>query len=132
MTVSSLIVSVLFIFIREYLIFILVSKSISENILEVAKTFSLWLLLVQPMVAIMWCDNSYFNGSGHAKYTFISGMLRLWVIRIPLTFLLGYLFPQLTYNVIWIVMIISNVLNLIINVFLKRRVSLERTVTFDE
>jgi len=130
-TSAALIVSVLFIFIRKYLILILVSKSISQNILDIAMTFSFWLLFVQPMVAVMWCDNSFFNGSGNAKYTFISGMIRLWVIRIPLIFLLGYLFPSLTYNVMWIAMIISNVLNLILNVFLKRRVSLERTVTFD-
>jgi putative MATE family efflux protein len=130
-TSAALIVSILFIFIRKYLILILVSKSISQNILDIAMTFSFWLLFVQPMVAVMWCDNSYFNGSGNAKYTFISGMIRLWVIRIPLIFLLGYLFPSLTYNVMWIAMIISNVLNLILNVFLKRRVTLERTVTFD-
>ncbi len=124
-TSAALIVSILFIFIRKYLILILVSKSISQNILDIAMTFSFWLLFVQPMVAVMWCDNSYFNGSGNAKYTFISGMIRLWVIRIPLIFLLGYLFPSLTYNVMWIAMIISNVLNLILNVFLKRRVTLE-------
>ncbi|MGI6781937.1 MAG: MATE family efflux transporter [Acholeplasmataceae bacterium] len=128
---SSTFFAFLFIFIRKYLILILVSSNVSEDMLNVALTFSFWLLVTQPTVAIMWCDNSYFNGSGHSIYSFISGMIRLWVIRIPLIFLLGYVFPQLSYNIIWIAMLISNVIILFINYFLKKRISLERTVSFE-
>ena len=114
------------------MILILVSADVSESVLNYAMTFSFWLLIIQPMVAIMWCDNSYFNGSGHAVYSFISGTIRLWVIRIPLIYLLEYIFPILSYNSISVAMVISNIIILILNVFLKRKITLERTVTFDE
>lgn len=127
----SVLLMIVFIFIREGMILVLVSSSISDNILNIAMTFSFWLLLTQPMIAVMWCDNSYFNGSGNAFLSFVSGMVRLWLVRIPLIFLLDYMFPSLSYNSIWISMMISNVVVLVLNIFLKRRVTLERTVRFD-
>ncbi|MGI6787805.1 MAG: MATE family efflux transporter [Acholeplasmataceae bacterium] len=131
-TAAATILSLVFILIRKQMILILVSADVSESVLNYAMTFSFWLLIIQPMVAIMWCDNSYFNGSGHAVYSFISGTIRLWVIRIPLIYLLEYIFPILSYNSISVAMVISNIIILILNVFLKRKITLERTVTFDE
>lgn len=128
----SVVLVVIFIFLRKEFMLLLLGSDISENILDIAMLFSFWLLLTQPMMAIIWCDNSYFNGSGNAILSFISGMIRLWLMRIPLIFLLAVIWPSLGYNTIWIAMMISNVLIIVINFFLKKRVTLERTVRFDE
>ena len=53
-----------------------------------------------------------FNGAGHTKYTFILGILRLWVFRIPLILL----FQRVTdwgITGIWIAMILSNLMECI-------------------
>lgn len=53
-----------------------------------------------------------FNGAGYTKYTFILGILRLWIFRIPLILI----FKQITdwgISGIWIAMILSNVMECI-------------------
>lgn len=117
--------------IREYIITALLSSKASDEVMEVAMRFSMWLLLSQPLMAIIWCDNSYFNGSGNSLLSFISGMTRLWVIRIPLIFLLSKVFDQ-GYNSIWQAMMISNVIIILFNMILKRFVKLERKVRIED
>ncbi len=53
-----------------------------------------------------------FNGAGYTKYTFILGILRLWIFRIPLILL----FQRVTnwgITGIWIAMILSNIMECI-------------------
>lgn len=53
-----------------------------------------------------------FNGAGHTKYTFILGILRLWIFRIPLIIV----FERVTnwgISGIWIAMVLSNVMECI-------------------
>ena len=53
-----------------------------------------------------------FNGAGYTKYTFILGILRLWIFRIPLILL----FQRVTnwgITGIWIAMIASNIMECI-------------------
>lgn len=128
---ASVVLTTSFIFLREHLILLLLGNTISDNIMKPAMSFSFWLLLTQPMMAVIWADNSFFNGSGHARLSLISGVVRLWFIRIPLLYILAWAFPSWSYHTIWIAMMISNAAIIVINVFLKRRVTLERTVRFD-
>lgn len=54
-----------------------------------------------------------FNGAGYTKYTFILGILRLWIFRIPLI----WIFERTTswgINGIWIAMITSNLMECIV------------------
>lgn len=53
-----------------------------------------------------------FNGAGHTKYTFILGILRLWIFRIPLI-LLFQRFTDWGISGIWIAMILSNIMECI-------------------
>lgn len=50
-----------------------------------------------------------FNGAGYTKYTFILGILRLWVFRIPLILLFQRI-SDWGITGIWIAMILSNVM----------------------
>lgn len=127
----GIVLSVLFIFIRKDLIILLLGNNIEPEVMKPAMIFSLWLLLTQPLMAIIWCDNSYFNGSGNAQLSLISGVIRLWIIRIPLLYILAIAFPSLGYNTTWVAMLISNVVIIGVNLLLKRRVTLERTVRFN-
>ena len=53
-----------------------------------------------------------FNGAGHTKYTFILGILRLWVFRIPLILLFECV-TNWGITGIWIAMILSNLMECI-------------------
>lgn len=128
----SIVLMVLFIIVRKQLLYLLLGTNSSQELLDYAMTFSFWLLITQPMVAIMWADNAYFNGSGNAFLSFISGLVRLWLVRIPFVYIIAWLFPETRHYSIIIAMMISNVVIITTNYFLKRRVTLEKTVRFDE
>ena len=53
-----------------------------------------------------------FNGAGHTKYTFILGILRLWIFRIPLILLFQHV-TNWGITGIWIAMILSNIMECI-------------------
>lgn len=61
-----------------------------------------------------------FNGAGYTKYTFILGLLRLWVFRIPLIMLFQS-FTQLGISGIWIAMVISNIMECMIAQWMYHR-----------
>ncbi len=54
-----------------------------------------------------------FNGAGHTKYTFILGLLRLWIFRIPLI-LIFQQYSDWGITGIWIAMILSNIMECIV------------------
>lgn len=119
--------TVIAIFLRGPLITILMSRDMPIDF-DIASRFTFWLLFTQPFLALVWIDNSYFIATGNFNYSYISTLIRLWVIRIPILFLLGKIFTNVAWNASWISMVVSNAIIIIINFFLKKRITLERTV----
>jgi len=79
------------------------------------------VLLTQPLMALFQNYISTFNGSGNTRYAFIMGTIRLWVIRLPMILFMSKC-TNLGASGIWYAMVISNLLILILGVFLYRKV----------
>jgi Na+-driven multidrug efflux pump len=62
-----------------------------------------------------------YNGSGNTKYTFVIGVVRLWLLRIPLILIFKY-FTDLGASGIWYAMLLSNLLIVILGTFLYKKV----------
>ncbi|MFP4077874.1 MAG: MATE family efflux transporter [Candidatus Izemoplasmataceae bacterium] len=75
-----------------------------------AMDFMLYILLSLPLMAVFQTFIGTFNGTANTHYTFILAVTRLWGFRIPLIVLFGYLFPERGSQVIWEVMVLSNIL----------------------
>ncbi|NLB84597.1 MAG: hypothetical protein GX794_00545, partial [Acholeplasmataceae bacterium] len=120
---------------REQFNILLLGKDVDAEVLKIADLFSLILVLTQPLVGIIWCDDAYFNGSGNSKYSFLLGLIRLWVLRLPIIFISVWIWPTLSYHSIWISMLISNIVIIFIGAILRKKVKLEKTIetkVFDE
>ena len=77
---------------------------------RLAEDFMLYILLSLPLMAIFQTWIGTFNGTANTHYTFMLSVTRLWGLRIPLVLLFGYLFPERGSQVIWEVMVLSNLL----------------------
>lgn len=96
---------------------------ISDNsfALELANDYLFYLLLGLPLMAIFQTFIGVYNGSGNTKFTFIIGVTRLWVLRIPLILLFKN-FTDLGSSGIWYAMLLSNLLIIIVGVYLYLKV----------
>lgn len=111
------------------LIHLILTKDIPFDY-NVAARFTFWLLFTQPFVAIIRIDHSYFNATGHFNYSLISTLIGLWVIRLPVLYSLALIFNNVVWNASWISLVVSNVVMVVINLFLKKRITLERKVSY--
>lgn len=98
---------------------------------SIAMSFTFWLLLTQPFMALFQNYTAIFNGSGKSKNTLKIALARLWIFRIPTLLLLHFVF-NLEYSSVWFAMLASNVLVLFVAEFLKRRTSLDVMVNINE
>lgn len=97
--------SIVFIFIRRDLAGIFIDEG--TYALELANNYLFYLLIGLPLMAIFQNFIGVFNGTGYTKFTFVFGVTRLWLLRIPLIFM----FKNLTDfgpSGIWYAMLISN------------------------
>jgi len=107
--------------------FILDSKDAATY--EIAGTYTLWLLLTQPFMALFQNYIGLFNGSGHSTYTLKMASLRLWGMRIPLVLLFKHVILHPTdYSGMWYAMMISNFLILFYGHYLKKSIKYELQV----
>ncbi|MGI6781936.1 MAG: MATE family efflux transporter [Acholeplasmataceae bacterium] len=127
MVILSTVLAGIAILLRKPLIYLLMSRNMPIDY-NIAARFTFWLLFTQPFVAIIWVDNSYFTATGYFNYSFISTLIRLWAIRIPILFLLGQIFTNVVWNASWISMVVSNAIIIFVNYLLKKRITLKRTV----
>ena len=96
---------------------------------EIAGTYTLWLLLTQPFMALFQNYIGLFNGSGHSKYTLKMASLRLWGMRIPMVLLFKHVILEPNdYSGMWYAMIISNFLILFYGHYLKKSIKYELQV----
>lgn len=96
---------------------------ISDNAyaLDLATDYLFFLLLGLPLMAIFQTFLGVYNGSGNTKYTFILGVTRLWLLRIPLILIFKY-FTGFGSSGIWYAMVLSNLLIVILGTILYKKV----------
>lgn len=93
----------------------------NEYALDLANDYLFYLLIGLPLMAIFQTFLGVYNGSGNTKYTFILGVTRLWLLRIPLILFFKN-FTDLGSSGIWYSMLLSNLLIVILGSILYRKV----------
>ncbi|MBN2604318.1 MAG: MATE family efflux transporter [Bacilli bacterium] len=74
---------------------------------ELAVKYMFFLIIGLPLMAVFQTFIGTYNGTGHTNYTFIVGVTRLFILRIPLIFIFKY-FTDMGSSGIWTAMLISN------------------------
>jgi len=91
-----------------------------QGALDLAVRYMFYLIIGLPLMAVFQTFIGAFNGTGKTKYTFIFGVTRLWLFRIPLIFYFKY-FTDMGNSGIWTAMLLSNFLITFVGYFLYRR-----------
>ncbi|MFA5006286.1 MAG: MATE family efflux transporter [Candidatus Izemoplasmatales bacterium] len=86
-----------------------------------ADRYMLFLHLGLPFMGVYQTFLSTFQGSGETRYGFWLSMIRLWVIRLPLVYLMTLLTDLGTLGVWWM-MLVSNFLSVFVGTYLYRKV----------
>jgi len=127
-TVIMIFGSFVFLFIREYT----ASFFIKDDPVALALTteYMFYLLIGLPLMAIFQTFMGTFNGTGDTKFTFVLTVTRLWILRIPLVFLMKY-FTDLGSSGIWYAMLISNLLIIPIAIIMYKKVDYQPKVSIE-
>jgi len=97
------------------------------EVIDVGARFIELFALGMPFLSAYFAAEAVFRGAGHTKPTMVVGILRLWVLRIPLSYLLA--FPVgWQADGIWLGMSISNVVSGLIAAILLARGGWQRSV----
>lgn len=106
LSVSVMVVlSFIALFLREPMIALFLKDDPAS--FDLAVKYMFYLIIGLPLMAIFQTFIGTYNGSGHTNYTFIVGVTRLFILRIPLIFLFKYL-TDMGSSGIWTAMLISN------------------------
>lgn len=81
----------------------------SSEVVAVTVEYMIWVLLLQPLMAIFQNYVGTFNGAGKTKYTMIFSLSRLWLLRLPLILFFKN-FTDFGRHGIWYAMVLSNLL----------------------
>lgn len=127
-TLIAILIAILF---REQFVILLVGNT-NERLIRVSIEYTLWLLLTQPIMAIFQNYMAIFNGSGQSKLGLKAQSFRLWGLRIPMLFLLWWIFPQMNYSVVWTAMNISNIFALLHAHHLRKNIQLNIQVNLED
>ena len=100
MTVLSIVV----LFLREPLAKVFLEDS---DAIELTVKYMFYLIIGLPLMAIFQTFIGTYNGTGHTRLTFIIGVTRLWILRIPLILIFKY-FTDMGSSGIWTAMLLSN------------------------
>jgi len=128
LTVIAVGIAILF---REEFVILLVGNN-NPRLIRVSVEYTLWLLMTQPVMAIFQNYMAIFNGSGQSKLGLKAQSFRLWGLRIPLLFLLWWIFPQMNYSVVWTAMNISNIIALFHAQYLRKNIQLNIRVNLED
>ncbi|QLY40544.1 MATE family efflux transporter [Hujiaoplasma nucleasis] len=98
-------------------------KLFSEDALAIkhAATYTLYIGIGLPLMALFQTFLNTFQGSGETKYSFILAIVRLWIFRLPFVMLAMYVFDLGAIG-IWYSMLLSNVLAAILGTYLYSKV----------
>ncbi len=113
-----IVLSLIILGVREPLVSVFLEGD--QGALDLAVRYMFYLLIGLPLMAIFQTFIGAFNGTGKTKYTFIFGVTRLWILRIPLIFIFKY-FTDMGNSGIWTAMLLSNFIIIFVGYFLYRR-----------
>ncbi|MEG0899595.1 MAG: MATE family efflux transporter [Oscillospiraceae bacterium] len=92
----------------------------SGEVIAVTVEYMIWVILLQPLMAMFQNYMGTFNGAGMTKYTMIFSLARLWLLRLPLILFFKN-FTDFGRSGIWYSMVLSNLIILILgHYFLKK------------
>ncbi len=98
--------------------------------LALAVKYMLFLFGGLPLMAVSQAYIGVYNGTGHTKYTFVLGVTRLWLIRIPLLLLFKN-FTKFGSSGIWYAMLMSNFLIAFVGYFMLRKIDFSPKVDIE-
>ena len=102
----------------------------SDPAFDLSVTYMFFLFIGLPLMAVFQSFIGVFNGTGRTIFTFLIGVTRLWVIRIPLLLAFTY-FTALGSSGIWYAMLISNFIMIFIGSFFMKYISFEPKIDLD-
>jgi len=101
-----------------------------EDVIHEGARFIELFAIGMPFLSAYFAADAVYRGAGHTKPMMVVGILRLWVLRIPLSYLLA--FPVgWQADGIWLGMSISNVLSGVIAAALLAKGGWQRSVVED-
>lgn len=103
---------------RENLIKIFSDDSVA---ISMAVEYMFFVALSLPFVAVFQNFLSTFQGSGDTKFSFLLAVIRLWVFRLPLVWIVINL-TDVGPTGIWYSMLISNILAVLVGTYLYTKV----------
>ena len=104
-----------------------VNEVLSYNL---SVTYMLYLFMGLPLMAIFQAYIGVFNGTGKTTFTFLLGVTRLWLIRIPLILIMRE-FTDLGSGGIWYAMLASNFIIAIVGGVMMTRIEYKPKVDID-
>ena len=111
--------------VREWAISLL---SNDPETVKIGTEYTVYVLLMQPLMAMFQSYLSLFNGAGKTQYSFIMTTVRLWALRIPMILIMKN-FTDIGRSGIWWAMLISNFLVVILGALLYKKVDFSATIS---
>lgn len=111
---------------RDYLLSIFIKKSVSSDAFVLCKKFLLLLILGFPFMGCFQVWVGYFQGIGRTDLGLILSSIRLWIIRLPLLFIMIYRFHYGSFSVYYS-MIISNAAVALLGIMMYQYVKIDAT-----
>lgn len=102
----------------------------SDPAYSLSVTYMFYLFIGLPLMAVFQSFIGVFNGTGRTIFTFLIGVTRLWVIRIPLLVLFTYL-TTLGSSGIWYAMLISNFVMIFVGSLFMKFISFKPKIDLD-
>lgn len=96
-----------------------------------AATYTLYIGIGLPLMALFQTFLNTFQGSGETKYSFILAIVRLWVFRLPFVLLVMYVINVEAIGIanraigIWWSMLLSNILAAVLGFYLYTKVKFQ-------
>ncbi len=96
--------------------------------LEIAMEYMIYVIVLQPLMAMFQSYLSLFNGSGKTTFSFIMTTTRLWGLRLPFIIFCQN-FTDLGRVGIWWAMVFSNFMIVVLGRFLYSKVDFSASIT---
>lgn len=124
--------SIIGLFIREPMAGLFLDPTEMDELLsyELCVTYMFYLFLGLPLMAVFQAYIGVYNGTGKTTFTFLIGVTRLWLIRIPLILIMRE-FTDLGSSGIWYAMLASNFIIAFIGGLMMTRVEYKPKVDIE-
>ena len=111
--------------VREWAIALLSNDA--ETVI-IGAEYTVYVLLMQPLMAMFQSYLSLFNGAGKTQYSFIMTTARLWGLRLPMIWLFQH-FTDFGRNGIWWAMMLSNLLIVVVGALLFKKIDFSADIS---